>query len=166
MEECYICFSNLKLDNFKLLPCSHKICFSCYLKLEKSKCPLCRKDFKYNKDDIIKRKELGIQNKYNSPSAQQNYIERTRINDLTNIDQTTNIFYPNRIRRRVNIDNNFHFEDIGVVGRQRYRKRRKNLSEEEIKERRRIIREKCKRKWTKKENRLNKVNWYDINIDS
>ena len=166
MEECYICFSNLESNDFKSLPCSHKICFSCYLRLEKTKCPLCRKDFNYNLEDKNKRRELGIQNKYNSPSAQQNYIERTRINDLTNIDQTTNIFYPNRIRRRVNVDNNFQFENIGVVGRQRYRKRRKNLSEEEIKERRRIIREKCKRKWTKKENRLNKVNWYDINVES
>lgn len=160
MEECYICFSNLEPSDFKSLPCFHKICFSCYLRLEKSKCPLCRKDFKYNKEDINKRKELGIQNKYNSPSAQQNYIERTRINDF-NFQQNT---YLNNSRRRNNNQLENFEEGIGIVGRQRYRKRRRNLSEEEIKEKRKIIREKCKRKWTIKENRLNKTNWYDINV--
>lgn len=165
MEECYICFSSLESSDFKSLPCSHKICFSCYLRLEKPKCPLCRKDFKYNLEDKNKRRELGIQNKYNSPSAQQTYIERTRINDLSNVNQSDNIFYSDRSRRRINRENNVNIENVGIVGRQRYRKRRKNLSEEEIKEKRKIIREKCKRKWMIKENRLNKINWYDINVE-
>ena len=164
MEECYICFSNLESSDFKSLPCSHKICFSCYLRLEKTKCPLCRKDFKYNLEDKNKRRELGIQNKYNSPSTQQNYIERSRINDFNNINNDNN-FYSDRTRRRINRENNTQIDNIGIVGRQRYRKRRKNLSEEEIKEKRKIIREKCKRKWMIKENRLNKVNWYDINVE-
>ena len=165
MEECYICFSSLESSDFKSLPCSHKICFSCYLRLEKTKCPLCRKDFKYNLEDKNKRRELGIQNKYNSPSTQQNYIERTRINDFNNVNNNDNNFYSDRTRRRINRENNIHIENIGIAGRQRYRKRRKNLSEEEIKEKRKIIREKCKRKWMIKENRLNKVNWYDINVE-
>ena len=46
--------------------------------------PLCRKDFKYTLEDKNKRRALGLQNKYNSPSVQQNYIERTRINDFNN----------------------------------------------------------------------------------
>ena len=58
MEECYICFSNLEQIDFKSLPCSHKTCVSCYLKLEKTKCPLCRKDFKYSKEDLNKEKNL------------------------------------------------------------------------------------------------------------
>ena len=164
MEECYICFSNLKSSDFKSLPCSHKICFSCYLRLEKTKCPLCRKDFKYNLEDKNKRRELGIQNKYNSPSVQQNYIERSRINDLNNVNHSDNIFFSDRTRRRINRENNIQIENVGIIGRQRYRKRRKNLSEEEIKEKRKIIREKCKRKWMIKENRLNKVNWYNIDV--
>ena len=165
MEECYICFSCLESSDFKSLPCSHKICFSCYLRLEKTKCPLCRKDFKYNLEDKNKRRELGIQNKYNSPSAQQNYIERTRINDLNNVNQREDNFYSERSRRRMNRENNIYIENTGIVGRQRYRKRRRNLSEEEVKDKRKIIRDKCKRKWMIKENRLNKVNWYDINVD-
>ena len=164
MEECYICFSHLESKDFKSLPCSHKICLSCYLKLEKTQCPLCRKDFKYTLEDKNKRRELGIQNKYNSPSVQQNYIERTRINDF-DYNQFENNFYPNRTRRRLNRENTIQVENIGIIGRQRNRKRRKNLSEEEIKEKRKIIRERCKRKWTIKENRLNKINWYDINVE-
>lgn len=172
MEECYICFSSLESSHFKSLPCSHKICFTCYLKLDKTKCPLCRKDFKYNKEDIIKRKELGIQNKYNSPSARQNYIERTRINDLNSLNHYPNHnsdnypedFQSTRSRRNYSRNNDYDVENIGIVGRQRYRKRRKNLTEEEIKEKRKIIREKCRRKWTIKENRLSKTNWYDIPV--
>lgn len=163
MEECYICFSNLESSDFKSLPCSHKLCKICYLKLEKSKCPLCRKDFIYTKEDINKRRELGIQNKYNSPSVQQNFIDRTRINDFSNIELPN--YQSNRSHRRMNRNRNIDVEDIGVVGRQRYRKRRKNLSEEEIKEKRKIIREKCRRKWMIKENRLSKVNWYDIQVE-
>ena len=162
MEECYICFSNLEQINFKSLPCSHKICISCYIKLEKTKCPLCRKDFKYSKEDLNKRNELGIENKYNFPSAQQNYINRTRINDFNNFQQQ---YSTNRTIRRMYRDDYSEEENIGIVGRQRYKKRRRKLSEEEVKEKRKIIREKCKRKWTIKENRLSKINWYDINID-
>jgi hypothetical protein len=171
MEECYICFSSLESSHFKSLPCSHKICFTCYLKLDKTKCPLCRKDFKYNKEDIIKRKELGIQNKYNSPSARQNYDERTRINDLNSLNYYPNHYpnhysdnYPEDFQSTRSRNNDYNVENIGIVGRQRYRKRRKNLTEEEIKEKRKIIRGKCRRKWTIKENRLSKTNWYDITV--
>ena len=158
MEECYICFSNLKSSDFKLLSCSHRLCESCYLKLEQAKCPLCRKEFLYNTEDIKKRRELGIENKYNSPSAQLNYSERTRINDFSNLNSVRSV-------RRNNRNNNIEDVGIGIVGRQRYRKRRKNLSEEEILEKRKIIREKCKRKKMIKENRLNKVNWFEINVN-
>lgn len=163
MEECYICFSNLESSDFKSLPCSHKICQMCYFKLDKAKCPLCRKEFIYTKDDINKRRELGIQNKYNSPSVQQNFIDRTRINDFSDINSSNHL--SDRSQRRMNRNQNIDVENVGIIGRQRYRKRRKNLSEEEIKEKRKIIREKCRRKWMIKENRLSKVNWYDINVE-
>lgn len=155
MEECYICFSKFQNENFEMLPCSHKVCNTCYLRLDKPKCPLCRKEFIYSKKDINKRKEIGIENKYNSPSVQQNYIDRTRINDFSQLN----------IRRRNNEDVALtDYNNIGIMGRQRFRKRRKNLSDEEIQEKRKIIREKCRKKWMIKENRLNKVNWYDIQI--
>lgn len=61
-------------------------------------------------------------------------------------------------------EDNYDEFNIGIVGRQQRRKRRKNLSYDEIIEKRRIIREKCRRKWMIKENRLSKINWFDIII--
>ena len=46
--------------------------------------------------------------------------------------------------------------------RNRFRRRRRNLSFEEIKERRDNIKKRCKKKWTCKNNRLNKLKWYEI----
>lgn len=168
MEECYICFSNYEPSKIKSLPCCHTLCFSCYLKLDKQKCPLCRKEFDYNKDDIIKRNKLGIQNKYDSPSIQQNYIDRSRINDLNNFNDINDLNNLNNFNEIIYNQGlriyNIEIEYIGLIERQRHRKRRKNLTEEEIIEKRKIIREKCKRKWMIKENRLSKIKWYDINL--
>ena len=146
------------MSHFKVLSCSHKVCSSCYLRLEKSTCPICRKSFNYSVEDLNKRRELGIENKYNSPSVQQNYIERTRINDFSTLHNS-------RLRNNNRNVNEEFEEGIGIMGRQRFRKRRRNLSEEEVKEKRKIIREKCRRKWSHKENRLRKVNWYDIEVN-
>jgi len=49
------------------------------------------------------------------------------------------------------------------LNKNRIRKRRKNLSLEEIKARRDNIRKRCNKKWNCKNNRLNKLKWYDIN---
>ena len=51
------------------------------------------------------------------------------------------------------------------INRNRFRKRRRNLSMKEIKERRRIIKKKCKRKWNKKNSRALKTNWWNIEVN-
>lgn len=38
MEECIICFE--ERDNFSFYSCSHKVCDTCYHKI--NKCPLCQ----------------------------------------------------------------------------------------------------------------------------
>lgn len=153
MEECYICFTTIEdLSEFSILSCSHKLCKNCYLRLDKQNCPLCRKQFTYTKDEIYERKQLGIidkYNKYNSPSAQ-----RSRINDLSLFTETEIINRPNSNNRNHN-DNNQYFS--GLIFRQSNRKRRRNLSDEEIKEKRSIIRERCRNKWMKKNARLAKM---------
>ena len=155
MEECYICFSSFETNGFEILPCSHKICSYCHIRLENPNCPLCRKQFNFTKEQNKKRIDLGIKNKYSSPSVQQENFERNRLNDFNSIiNQSTN--------RNTRNNNSYDNVGIGIVGRQRYRRKRRNLSEEEIKEKRKIIREKCRRKWMIKENRLNKVMWYDL----
>ena len=92
------------------------------------------------------RQKLNI--KYSPPS--QLYTTNRLINSFTELNINTIEDYD------YNIPNS-------RLTRNRYRKRRRNLPEEEIKERRRIIKEKCKRKWTNKENRLKK--WYEIIVE-
>jgi hypothetical protein len=160
MEECYICFSSSSDDKFRQLSCSHNLCDYCYIRLAKPTCPLCRTDFVYNVIDTKKRHELGIINKYNKPTPQND-----RLNDLSAFIDYSNVLpeINQRIRNRdiiIDDDNN-----IGIIGRQRNRRRRRNLSDDEIKERRRIIRERCKRKWTNKNYRLAKINWFNIEVN-
>ena len=100
MEECYICFSNLELSDFKSLPCFHKICFSCYLRLEKSKCPLCRKDFKYNKEDIIK---IAENNFINNVSKEGTLTNKSYPSDtLSNQDHTSSLNIDNEEKSKTN----------------------------------------------------------------
>ena len=139
MEECHICLTNPTKNKWKELCCSHKMCFSCFLKLQKQNCPFCRKYFTYTQEEIKLRQQLN--NKYKHPS------ELNNINNLLNSFNQLNI---NEIT--YNIPNS-------RINRNRFRKRRKTLSIDEIKERRRIIKNKCKRKWTNKEYRLKK--WYN-----
>jgi len=120
MEECIICYNNFK--NFKTLGCLHKLCESCYLKLQKQSCPYCRTPFQYTKEDLY----LKLQKN----SRQENDVI---INSYPEMRITTY-----------------------------QRRRRRDLSIEEISKRREIIRRKCKKKWKSKEARLNKMKWYDI----
>jgi hypothetical protein len=157
MEECYICFSSFNDVQFRQLSCSHNLCNYCYIRLAKPNCPLCRKEFIYNICDIKKRKELGIDNKYNKPTPHD------RLNDLSAFIDYSNVLPDTNYRNRdIIIDNN---NNIGIIGRQRKRRRRRNLTDDEIKERRKIIREKCRIKWSKKNQRLAKINWYNIEVN-
>jgi len=42
--ECVVCLEN---ENPLLLPCGHTTCFTCVSCLEKTECPMCRAEFKY-----------------------------------------------------------------------------------------------------------------------
>lgn len=48
------------------------------------------------------------------------------------------------------------------VRRNMNRRRRRNLSFDEVLERRKRIKKRCKRKWMRKNGRLNKINFYDL----
>ena len=138
MEDCYICYSSLSTDakHWEKLPCSHKMCKKCFLKLdnfnkEKNifKCPYCRQDYK----------KICINVETYNPQVQ------LQINFEIEIP---NLIIPNT---RLHIN--------------RTRRRRRNLSLEEIKERRENIKKKCKKKWDLKNLRLKKIKWYDIELD-
>jgi hypothetical protein len=134
MEECFICYSSPSGNNYWVeLSCNHKLCHQCYTKLTTQLCPYCRQPF--NKDNKL------IQD-IHSPSQQLNTFNFIELDiEITIISNSIN---NNRIER------------------QRYRRRRRNLTFDEVVERRKMIKEKCKRKWEHKENRLKK--WYDIII--
>ena len=144
MEDCNICFSKISnFSEFKILGCNHKLCFKCYLHLQKNNCPYCRHQFVYSKEELIQRNKLNLNYNY-TPPPQLFDLERFMNNNNFNSDIDIN--YNNYNRRT----------------RQKMRRRRRNLTDEEIKERRNIIRNKCKRKWLLKEGRQFKLQWYNV----
>ena len=118
MEECHICFIEFE-SPLEILPCLHKLCKQCYLRLVKPLCPFCRYEFSYNNED-----------------------EQKRNNHIQYIRQRQPPYYPN-IR----------------LERNRYRKRRRNLTLDEIILRRKNIRSRCKKKWLHKNKNLIKKWW-------
>jgi hypothetical protein len=152
MEDCNICYSKIKEEEKKLLSCKHSLCKSCYLRLATQKCPYCREPFLYTQDEIRTRQELNI--KYNNNTPPSQLFDESIL--LNNFNQLT---LNNRQNNNVNYIDQVPFSRLT---RNKNRKRRRNLSEDEVRERREIIRKKCKRKWKLKEGRLNKIKWYDI----
>lgn len=152
MEECNICYSNA-INEWQQLKCSHQLCYNCYLRLDKENCPFCRHPFNYSIVDLTKIKQLGINYKPYSPPAQLNIIP--------DIEYYNPLAQPYRRQRR-NAIHNFNegvlnTSDIqysGLFSRQKIRRRRRNLTEEEILERRKIIKERCQQKWLRKNGRL------------
>ena len=134
MEECSICYSSSSDNNWKILSCQHKLCHLCYLKLDNSICPYCRKEFTYNREDIIRRQELNIKYESYTPPARLNTFESYTEQGLT---QRT-------IRRNntININTNPPFSRLN---KNRFRNLRRNLSQEEIRERRKNIRKRLPR---------------------
>lgn len=145
MEDCHICYLSVPEPDIKKLDCSHTLCHYCYIHLDKSTCPYCRTPFKYNNIDNIERKKLGIELKYmiNTPSPRLDIIEDNEDYDF-----------------EINIQININIHYSGVIQRQSRRRRRRNLSPEEIIERRKIIRRRCRRKWEHKNRRMEKANSY------
>jgi len=146
MEDCNICYTQIQKTNEVTLSCQHKLCNSCYLRLANQLCPYCRTPFKYSAEDIKKRQAMNI--KYNNYTPPAQLFDESILNSFNQLE--------------INTENNTHNPPFSRLLRNKNRKRRRDLSEEEIKERRNIIRKKCKRKWMIKEGRLNKINWFDI----
>lgn len=137
MEDCYICYC--KIYKIHRLPCNHTLCYNCYIKLIQPHCPFCRQPFTYSADDI--------KNKPVSPTA--SYINM--MIDNLNISNNNPLYDSN-------LDNHeYRNEPFSRVRRNCNRKRRRDLTFEEVLERRQIIRKRCKDKWMKKEGRLNKI---------
>ena len=149
MEDCSICFTGTK--SWKNLPCQHKLCNSCFLKLDHTKCPFCRKDFSYNKDELKQRKKLNINYSNWRPPSQlvipEEFTRRNRSN-LPVIRYNENDF--SQYERQI---------PFSRIERNRIRRRRRNLSPKEYLERRKRIKKKCKMKWTKKNKRAQKISF-------
>ena len=164
MESCSICFLPYTENNSskvtrlkKELCCHHCLCESCYLRLEKAHCPFCRSSFQYTHEELIKRKSLNLEyDKWQPPSQITNYIppEIVRRNNINSMNSGI-------IRNTQENNNQVTSEPYGRVRKNMSRRRRRDLSFEEVLERRRIIRKRCKLKWTKKNGRLEKESHYD-----
>lgn len=148
MEDCSICFTGCK--SWKNLPCQHKLCNSCFLKLDRTICPFCRKQFNYSKDELKKRIKLNIDySNWHPPSQLVIPVEFTRQNRPTNLPilNYNNEDYTNYIPNRA----------FSRMERNRIRRRRRNLTPKEYLERRKRIKKKCKMKWLKKNKRAQKM---------
>ena len=159
MEECQICYSLSSNTDWKRLSCQHKLCYLCYLKLQQQLCPFCRKEFIYTKIDIAERQKRINPRSYRpyTPPAQLTNIESFMTQDIYNPESNT---IRTRSRRNnaitsLTTEPNLPYSNLN---RKRFRNRRRNLTLEEISERRTMIRKRCKQKWERKEGRLNKMN--------
>ena len=113
-SQCYICLEDKSC--FEVLPCNHSLCKSCYHKLRKTQCPFCRESF-------IKKQKKPQKNNSNLPRV---YIPESIANQ--------NIL-PEAI-----IDNSPYSRAL----KNRRRKRRRNLSFEEVLFRRQLIRKRSR----------------------
>jgi len=120
-------------DNFFTASvCGHRLCKDCFKLLQKNNCPFCRQPYTQNEIEI----RLG-NNSNNNINPPQNYYRIELYNEIEDS------FIPqvpfSRIRRNM------------------IRKRRRNLTFEEIRERRKIIKKRMKRKWLIKNRRREKL---------
>ena len=47
MSECPVCYDDLSAQISVTIPCSHRVCFKCFLYLHKKECPMCRFHFEH-----------------------------------------------------------------------------------------------------------------------
>ena len=162
MECCSICCFKYSEPNSsdnkfpKKLCCSHCLCMSCYLKLDKTYCPFCRSTFKYTKEELDIRKSMNLDyNKWQPPSQITNYIPIPRVRNRNRQALLPNsIVYENTQAHSIN---NFNInEPYSRLRKNMKRKRRKNLTFEEVLARRKNIRKRCQRSWNKKNRRRSK----------
>lgn len=132
----------------KILSCNHVLCESCYLRLDKTYCPYCRKVFTYSHNDIIKRNKLNLNYNWQPPSQISNYIPPD-----TNISTIPTIIVPSNNSRNRTLEPS---EPFSRARKNMTRRRRRNLSFDEVLERRKVIRRRCQMKWMRKNGRLEK----------
>ncbi len=149
MESCTICcfkYSNEYQTDMdkkkKTLSCHHSLCVSCFIKLESQHCPFCRCPFTYTSDELSKRQALNLDYfKWQPPSQITNYIP----GEIIRVRNTNITTRENRIT---------YNEPFSRVRKNMHRRRRRDLTFEEVLERRNQIKKRCKRKWERKEARL------------
>ena len=132
-SECHICYDNKSCDQFKTLVCNHKLCYGCYKKLLQNTCPFCR--------HIITLPNPSNTNNlnYNSvPTSSQSF----------SVDNDPDVYMRHNAFSRINRNNR--------------RNQRRNLSYDQVLLKRSRIKNKCKRKWMRKNGRLAKINFYDL----
>lgn len=159
MESCNICcfpYSDGISHRRKDLGCNHSLCHSCYLKLEKTHCPFCRSIFNYTKEEIDERKLLNLSyHQWQPPSQILNYIppdnirtrQRNRHRSISSIDINLS-----SIRNNEPIIQ----EPYSRIRKNMIRNKRRNLDFEEVLERRKIIKKRCQKKWSRKNARVDK----------
>tara|TARA_Y100000385_G_scaffold258918_1_gene287295 strand:+ start:1804 stop:2265 length:462 start_codon:yes stop_codon:yes gene_type:complete len=153
MEDCPICYQQVTEDSNKKLPCSHTLCYSCYLRLDKTICPLCRSAFIYSNQDQINRNQLNLDYTWQPPNEILNYIPPNIINS-----------HQENINQPIQINTSDIYQNV-QTRRRKKRRRRKNLSIQEINERRRIINKKKKMKFQKKHRRFLKTSpWWELPV--
>ncbi len=76
-SNCGICLEDRVESNYRLLPCSHKICTFCYPQLVKRECPYCRTPFHKEKVCNENRiEEISIHYQTNYELLEQRSYER------------------------------------------------------------------------------------------
>ena len=114
MEDCNICYTQIKTNDEKILSCQHKLCKSCYLRLATQFCPYCRHPFKYTTEELKQRQAMNIKYNNYTPPAQL-FDESIIINSFNRLE----------INER---ENNREHIPFSRILRNKNRKRRTDLS--------------------------------------
>lgn len=140
MESCDICFCEYSVDSKRDLTCGHSLCNNCYLRLAKNSCPFCRSVFEYTLEDKEEIKKLNISySNWQPPSEISDYIP----NEIISISNDSNEIYITHI-------------PYSRVRRSMKRRRRRNLTFDEVLQKRKQIKQRCKRKFSKRNGRMAK----------
>lgn len=160
MESCSICFLSYseyqKIDGYtitarsripKFLSCGHSLCLACYLKLQQTKCPFCRAEFTYSFEDILLKNNKNIKRNNLLGDSTEQLNTNWQPPTTTPLANATTYDYNNqpfsRIKKLMN------------------RKRRRNLSFDEVLDRRKKIKKKIVTHWIRKNGRLYKEIGYE-----
>lgn len=139
--ECNICYSS---GCDKKLECSHNLCYECYLRLDKNTCPFCRQSFKWTQQDLDDKIKKGIHYKPENPFQFVNLNDDTSEVIIVTLELVA-----------------IEYEPYSRVRRSQKRRRRRDLSFDEVLERRENIKKRIKRSKQHKEGRNRKINWWE-----